>query len=385
MGYPSFAPGSEARSGNFSSPQASQQQRAKSIQHDRSQSASSQISSRQTSNPQAPKPQAANPQASKPQASKPQTAKPQILNNRYRLVKVLGRGGFGVTVLAKDYQLPGHPDCVIKQLCPLIQDQETLIRARHRFQREAKSLAILGGHAQIPLLLNYFEQNGQFFLVQEFIPGHTLTQLVKLEGVWKESQVIDFIKDILPVVGYVHQKGVIHRDLKPSNIMRCSVDNRLVLLDFGAIKSALASEETSAQITRQFVGTPGFAPPEQQHLRPCFASDLYALGMTCLFLLSGQWPQAFPWDKRRQFIQWKELISVSQPFELFLNRLLAPDLNQRYRSVDEVMNGLKNLLKQPVSGFEADSTVVIKNDFADLQNCLHSQAPQRRLTQKRRG
>ena len=153
MGHHSFAPGSEARSGNLSSPQASQQQRAKSIQHDRSQSASSQISNLQASNPQ----------ASNPQASNPQASKPQILNNRYRLVKVLGRGGFGVTALAKDYQLPGHPECVIKQLCPLIQDQETLIRARHRFQREAKSLAILGGHAQIPLLLNYFEQKGQFF------------------------------------------------------------------------------------------------------------------------------------------------------------------------------------------------------------------------------
>ena len=204
MGHHSFAPGSEARSGSLSSPQASQQQRAKSIQHDRSQSASSQIS---------------NPQASNPQASNPQASKPQILNNRYRLVKVLGRGGFGITALAKDYQLPGHPECVIKQLCPLIQDQETLIRARYRFQREAKSLAILGGHAQIPLLLNYFEQKGQFFLVQEFIPGNTLTQLVKLQGIWKEAAVLEFLKDILPVLGYVHQKGVIHRDLKPSNIM----------------------------------------------------------------------------------------------------------------------------------------------------------------------
>ena len=380
MGHHSFAPGSEARSGNLSSPQASQQQRAKSIQHDRSQSASSQISNLQASNPQA-----SNPQASNPQASNPQASKPQILNNRYRLVKVLGRGGFGVTALAKDYQLPGHPECVIKQLCPLIQDQETLIRARYRFQREAKSLAILGGHAQIPLLLNYFEQKGQFFLVQEFIPGNTLTQLVKLQGIWKEAAVLEFLKDILPVLGYVHQKGVIHRDLKPSNIMRCSVDNRLVLLDFGAMKSALASEETSAQITRQFVGTPGFAPPEQQQLRPCFGSDLYALGMTCLFLLSGHWPQAFPWDKRRQLIQWQELISVSQPFELFLNRLLAPDLNRRYRSVDEVLNGLKNILKEPIGVAESAANVAPKNDFADLQNCLHAQAPQRRLTQKRRG
>jgi serine/threonine-protein kinase len=358
MGHPSFPPGSEARSENLTSPIPSQHQRGKSTQNDRH-------------------------QASNSQPSNLQTSKPQILNNRYRLIKVLGRGGFGVTVLAKDYQLPGHPECVIKQLCPIIQDQETLIRARYRFQREAKSLAILGGHAQIPLLLNYFEQKGQFFLVQEFIPGNTLTQLVKLQGVWQEAAVLKFVKDILPVLGYVHQKGVIHRDLKPSNIMRCSVDNRLVLLDFGAMKSALASEETSAQITRQFVGTPGFAPPEQQQLRPCFGSDLYALGMTCLFLLSGHWPQAFPWDKRRQSIQWTERISVSQPFELFLNRLLAPDLNQRYRSVDEVLNGLKNISKEPIGVAESAANVTPKNDFADLQNCLHAQAPQRRLTQKR--
>lgn len=352
MGHSSFVPGSEARSGTINSPQPSQPQTAQ------------------------------NRQAS--QSDRSQVAKPQVLNNRYRLLKVLGRGGFGVTALAKDYQLPGHPYCVIKQLCPVIQDQETLIRARYRFQREAKSLAILGGHAQIPLLMNYFEQKGQFFLVQEFIPGNTLTQLVKLQGIWTEGSVLSFLRDILPVLGYVHQKGVIHRDLKPSNIMRCSADNRLVLLDFGAMKSALASEETSAQITRQFVGTPGFAPPEQQQLRPCFASDLYALGMTCLFLLSGHWPQSFSWDKRRQSIQWTEVISVSQPFEMFLNRLLATDLNQRYRSVEEVLRGLQNVLKEPIAVMESvqDSP---KNDFTDLQNCLHAQSPQRRYLRSNRG
>ncbi|MGA0200436.1 MAG: protein kinase domain-containing protein, partial [Prochlorotrichaceae cyanobacterium] len=275
-----------------------------------------------------------------------QDKKPPILMNRYQLIKVLGRGGFGVTALAKDYQLPGHPYCVIKQLCPKIQDQDTLIRSRYRFKREAKTLAALGGHAQIPLLFNYFEQKGQFFLVQEFIPGQTLTHKVKAGGPWSEPEVIAFLENMLPVLDYVHQHGVIHRDLKPSNIMQCSQDDRFVLLDFGAMKSALASEETSAQITRQFVGTPGFAPPEQQQLRPCFASDLYALGMTCLFLLSGHWPQSFPWDKRRQSVQWTEKISVSKPLEYVLNRLLITDLTQRYRSAEEVLNSLSKIVKR---------------------------------------
>ncbi|MFZ9736381.1 MAG: protein kinase domain-containing protein [Prochlorotrichaceae cyanobacterium] len=306
-----------------------------------------------------------------------QDKKPPILMNRYQLIKVLGRGGFGVTALAQDSQLPGKPYCVIKQLRPQVQDQDTFIRARHRFQREAKTLANLGGHAQIPMLLNYFEQQGQFFLVQEFIPGQTLTQKVKVEGPLPEPVVLSFLQNILPVLDYVHQHGVIHRDLKPSNIMQCNQDDRLVLLDFGAMKSALASEETSLQITRQFIGTPGFAPPEQQQLRPCFASDLYALGMTCLFLLSGHWPQSFSWDKRRQCIQWTEKISVSQPFASILNHLLMTDLTQRYRSVEEVLNSLSKIVKEPLPTPSVASSPAA-NSFTDLQDCLHFQSPQRR-------
>ena len=317
----------------------------------------------------------------------------QILNDRYRIIQVLGRGGFGVSALAKDYQLPSHPYCVIKQLCPLSQAPDALERARWRFQREAKTLAQLGSHAQIPLLLNYFEKQGRFFLVQEFIPGKTLTQLVKEGMPWKESQVIEFLEAILPVIGYVHRQGVIHRDIKPSNIIRCQSDDRFVLLDFGAVKSVLTSEETTSHSTVQFVGTNGFAPVEQRQLRPCFASDLYALGMTSLFLLTGQWPQAFPFDRISQKVQWEKFVTVSKPMSVLLTHLLHPDLAQRYRSAEDVLkaiqimqalqhktqNNTQNKNQNKTRGNDRLPDSRSQEKYVDLKDCLHTQSPKRRF------
>jgi serine/threonine-protein kinase len=158
--------------------------------------------------------------------------------------------------------------------------------------------------------------------------------------------------------------------------MQCTFDKRFVLLDFGAMKSALATEDSVVDLTRQFVGTTGFAPPEQQQLRPCFASDLYALGMTCLFLLSGRWPQAFPWDKRQRLVLWREVISVSQPFEKFLDRLLAPELLERYRCVADALQGLAQL--QSAGGSFQASLTSLGPQYQDLEACLHTQLPQRR-------
>ena len=309
-----------------------------------------------------------------------------VLNDRYRIIQVLGRGGFGITALAKDYQLPSHPYCVIKQLSPLSQDPDALARARWRFQREAKTLAQLGGHAQIPLLLNYFERQGQFFLVQEFIPGKTLTQLVKGGMPWNESQVIQFLEAILPVLVYVHSQGVIHRDIKPSNIIRCASDDRLVLLDFGAVKSVLTAEENTVHSTVQFVGTNGFAPLEQQQLRPCFASDLYALGMTSLFLLTGQWPQDFPFDRSSLKVQWEKLVQVSKPMFVLLSGLVHPDLSQRYRSAEDVLKAIRIMQtihhKNRYKTTENDRFLEVspKGKYDDLKDCLHTQAPKRRFS-----
>lgn len=267
----------------------------------------------------------------------------QLFRERYRIVKVLARGGFGVTYLAQDGGIPGSPLCVIKQLCPKVSNPLALERAKRRFRKEAKVLAKVGSHSQIPRLLDYFTINDGFYLVQEYISGQVLTKEVRRYGPQSERHVKQFLREILPVVKFIHRCRIIHRDIKPPNIIRCAEDGRLVLIDFGAVRECLGElgEGSYQNPITQFVGTPGFAPPEQQALRPTYASDIYALGMTCLFLLTGKTPIEFDSDPKTGNILWQHLISVSEHFTNVLNKMLCPDVIDRYQTVDEVIRALQ--------------------------------------------
>ncbi|NEO26411.1 MAG: serine/threonine protein kinase, partial [Kamptonema sp. SIO4C4] len=219
----------------------------------------------------------------------------KLFRDRYLILRLLGRGGFGVTFLARDLTLPGKPFCVIKQLCPRVSEQKALDTARLRFKREAKILSALGNHSRIPMLLDYFVMEGDFYLIQEYVRGATLARLVRRQGCQSEVIVKRVLRETLELLDYVHSQGVIHRDVKPQNIILAQ-DRRLVLIDFGAVKEQLIQIEESSSckgVTTHFVGTVGFAPPEQFSLRPVYASDLYALGVTCLYLLTGKAPLDF--------------------------------------------------------------------------------------------
>jgi serine/threonine protein kinase len=284
-----------------------------------------------------------------------------LFQNRYQVLQVLGKGGFGVTFLARDMQLPSTPACVIKQLCPKLRDEGAFGRAIERFEREAKILGELGGHAQIPTLLNYFRCEGGFFLVQEYIKGQTLGRLVKQQGPWTEAQVKGFLREIIPVLQYIHRNGVIHRDIKPPNLIRCQDTERLVLLDFGAVKEGLAlSEEKTHTSTTHFVGTMGFAPPEQLALRSNYATDVYAVGMTCIFLLTGRAPSKLTTDPQSGEYRWRHLTDVSDAFVHVLDHMTKLSLRERYQSVDKV---LKMLDLSEIS--------------QEMQLCLHRQDPTR--------
>lgn len=281
--------------------------------------------------------------ASDRQSRRRQLHKPgQMFRERYRIVKVLASGGFGVTYLAQDGGIPGSPACVIKQLCPKVSNPLALERAKRRFRKEAKVLAKVGSHSQIPRLLDYFTINDGFYLVQEYIPGQVITREVRRTGPQGERDVKQFLREILPVLKFIHRCKIIHRDIKPPNIIRCADDGRLVLIDFGAVRECLGDlGEGNYQIPiTQFVGTPGFAPPEQQALRPTYASDIYALGMTCLFLLTGKTPIEFDSDPKTGAVLWQHLVNVSDHFTGVLTKMLSPDVVDRYQSVEQVMRAL---------------------------------------------
>jgi len=265
-----------------------------------------------------------------------------LFRERYAILRILGRGGFGVTFLARNVNLPGHPLCVIKQLCPKVSNPRSWERAKERFEKEAKTLGQLGNHSQIPMLLDYFEMGEEFFLVQEYVRGCTLTREVRRNGALSEDAVKKFLQEMLPVLQYIHKNHVIHRDIKPQNLLRCDDDGRLVLIDFGAVREELAkaSEVAEKTATTNFVGTMGFAPPEQFSLRPVYSSDIYALGVTSLYLLTGKAPLEFDYDPNTGEICWEKQLTVSEHFGSVLNKMIKVSVKERFSSASEVMFAL---------------------------------------------
>jgi len=233
---------------------------------------------------------------------------PTLLNNRYRILQTLGAGGFGNTFLAEDTYMPSGRKCVIKQLKPMTHDPQTYQQVKERFQREAAVLEELGeNNSQIPRLFAYFSESGQFYLVQEWIEGDTLTQIVEREGRLNDGQVKAILLSLLPVLDYVHSCHIVHRDLKPDNVIVRRRDGLPVLIDFGAVKEAIKTVvHSQANSTPSIViGTPGFMAAEQAAGRPRYASDLYSLGLIAVFLLTGKLPQTLETDTRTGEILWR--------------------------------------------------------------------------------
>jgi serine/threonine-protein kinase len=231
-----------------------------------------------------------------------------LLSNRYRLIRELGVGGFGKTFPAEDMHLPSRRCCVIKQLKPITNNPQIYQLIQERFEREAAILEELGGKSdQIPKLYGYFPEVGQFYLVQELIEGQTLSHKVQHEGLLSESLVKEILENILPVLDYVHSRRIVHRDIKPDNIILRDWDSKPVLIDFGAVRESMATVVSQINNTKSIViGTPGFMPSEQASGRPVYASDLYSLGLTAIYLLTGKLPQQLETEPQTGEIIWQQ-------------------------------------------------------------------------------
>jgi len=275
----------------------------------------------------------------------------RTLKNRYQIISKLGEGGFGKTYLATDLDLPDRPQCVVKQLAPLDPTPQVFQIAKDLFDKEAKILQRLGKHDQIPQLFAYFEEGGQFYLVQEFIEGNDLTNEIYPGKKNSEKQAIKLLIEILEVLKYVHQQNVIHRDLKPDNIMRRKYDGKIVLIDFGAVKEIKVLSLTGeGHITTTIaVGTPGYMPTEQAAGQPRFCSDIYAVGITIIAALTGVRANQLAKDNSTGEIIWKNQVNVSEKFAYILDKMVLYDWRNRYQTVDEVMGELRSVGKSPLS------------------------------------
>ncbi|MEN9272591.1 MAG: serine/threonine-protein kinase [Gloeomargarita sp. DG_1_5_bins_55] len=267
----------------------------------------------------------------------------QLLDGRYRVIETLAAGGFGKTFLAQDTKRPGQPQCVVKMLHGS-HDPKTMAVARRLFYKEAETLEKLR-HPQIPQLLAFFEQKQEFYLVEEFVPGHTLAQELVPGRVFDEGWVLTFLTDVLQILQFIHNQGVIHRDLKPSNLIRRQGDGNLVLIDFGAVKH-LPIEGASAPEASHTVGigTQGYMPTEQSSGKPRFSSDLYALGMMAIQALTGVHPRDLPEDMDTGEILWQDRAQASPELIQILTKMVRYHFSQRYQGAEEVCRDLQSLL-----------------------------------------
>lgn len=288
------------------------------------------------------------------------------LGGRYLPIQLIGKGGFGKTFLAIDQQIPSQPQCIVKQLYIDHLMGDTIGKATRLFQQESQRLDELGNHSQIPRLLAHFKQSEQLYLVQEFISGQTLEQLFMQGGEFSEVQIWQLLTSLLPVLQFIHERNIIHRDIKPANIMVRAIDQSLVLIDFGVAK-VLVSRGISQ--TGTIVGTPDYMPPEQAYGKVFPASDLYGLGATCLYLLTGERPGEM-FDVLEDQWHWKRYLpagqGVSDRLGMILNKLIAPKLSQRYKSALDAIADIQASPQGDIAVNLTNKSLTVTNSFAQV-------------------
>ncbi|MEG4442407.1 protein kinase [Microcoleus sp. AT9_B5] len=270
----------------------------------------------------------------------------QLLDGRYQIIEVIETGEFGQTYLAKDIRRPGEPQCFVKHLRPGTTEPKLINTTRRLFQKEAEVLEKLGQHDQIPQLFAYFEENEEFFLVESFVAGHSLSTEIVPGKPLSEEKMISLLKELLEILVFVHGQGVIHRDIKPANLIRRYSDNKLVLIDFGSVKEIHIAQRQAPVTVR--IGTLEYMPIEQFQYNPQLNSDIYALGMIGIQAMTGL--PAYDLPKLRDLknsnkgeIVWRHLATCSQALADVLDNMVRYDFRERYQSAAEALADLRKI------------------------------------------
>ncbi|MEO0456965.1 MAG: protein kinase [Cyanobacteria bacterium P01_A01_bin.114] len=339
-------------------------------------------------------PQPASKAVSKPAAIKPAAIKPAIstpaisapasgglpysseaplpvdtkVAGRYTVKKVLGQGGFGISYLAQDSQRFDEC-CVLKEFKPVRNSGKALQKAINLFKREAKTLYQIN-HPQIPKFLACFTQAQRLFIVIEYIDGVNYLNLLqqrKQEGQrFSETEMIPWLMQMLRVVDHLHSLNIMHRDISPENVMYSKQQQMPVLIDFGLVNNAVADllDDEASNATEQsatVAGKFGYSPPEQMRLGKCFpSSDLYALGVTVIVLMTGKHPRDLM-DRDSLEWRWQTEITVQPAFLQILEKLTRPVPRERYQSAQETIASLVAAFPSQVNDRQALQLTPIKS------------------------
>jgi serine/threonine protein kinase len=289
----------------------------------------------------------------------------RIIGRRFEVIKPLNNGGAIQTYLAKDKHLPSQNQFVVKQLTPSSLDIDTLGKVRTLFNKRFKELETLNGHGQIPTLLASFEENQEFYTVQEFVEGHNLDDEIAPDSVWNEARVVALLIEILEILEFVHRQNLSHLNLQPANVKRRKQDGKLVLIDFGTLKEIHALAAPAVIASPSSVNRTGYRPPDEasdpldemiptaQQPRSDASRDIYAVGMIGIQALTGLHPNDLPTDVRTGELIWrfaipgKPMVPVSPELERILSKMVRHGSGDRYETVSEVLRELRLLKEKP--------------------------------------
>ncbi|MEL6222401.1 MAG: serine/threonine-protein kinase [Cyanobacteria bacterium J06627_8] len=305
----------------------------------------------------------------------------QLLGSRYQFVKTLGSDSEGSTYLVGDTFLKGHPKCVVKKLKLPGKSSKAIRFILVLLKKKAEALKHVGNHDQIPKILAYFEENNFFYLVEEFIPGRPLSEVLKPRQTLSEAAVQHLLREILKILLVVHSWGVIHRCIKPSNLIQRHPDNKLVLTGFGIFKEISAQTDqpsASSFDIHSHNGSSAYVPLEQAAGQRHFSSDIYAVGMIGVQALTGLPAHELQQLKRVSYasdghipesLSWHSYANVSLEFQQVLDQMISPNPEHRYTTAASVLEDLDRLsAAKPITGLPASSTVNSSSTVPTTQN-----------------
>lgn len=257
----------------------------------------------------------------------------------YQILRTLGRGGMGTTYLAWERNRTIKHAPMLLVLKEMNADMARIAKARELFDREARVLKSLE-HPGIPKYYDFFVENSRKYIVMELIHGHNLEQFVNQRGATDSPRTIDWAIQICNILAYLHnlEPPLIHRDIKPANLMLRNLDSRLMLLDFGAVKELGTALETR-------IGVEGYSAPEQYRGKPCPQSDIYGVGTTIIFLLTGKAPmQYYRYQSNKFEFDIDSIPNLPTNLAKVLNTACQPEPRNRYQTVEELALALSNCL-----------------------------------------
>lgn len=266
-------------------------------------------------------------------------------------------GRSGSASLVEDLDLPESPHYLIKQFQGSDDNLVAKSLNQRLFEAQVSILYKVGQHPQIPALVAKFEEDGNKYLVREYIEGELLSQELAQDFIWTQTQVFDFLMDLMGILSFVHSFKYIHQDINPKNIIRRKDNGRFSLIgfsaakDLGSVQHNIPSQNSNGQVNIA-IGTPGYIPYEQEQNISQFNSDIYAVGVIAIQALTNKFP--ISQDPRSYELSWRDGVNINLRLMNIIDKMVRPDYRNRYQSALEVLGDLESfaLTQIPPSKFD---------------------------------